>query len=266
MRVINKTNTLIIPLTAAIFISIFSPLKSNDLNSEGVSIIVATMRQEYMDMVFENYSKQDYPKKELIVVLNKNSMDINQWREKAQEFENVKVYQVDEDKNLGTCLNVGVEKAKYNFIAKMDDDDYYSSKHISKSMAFFDIVDTDVVGKTQHFLLFDDSNTLALRLLHGEYDYSTFVIGGTLVIKRNVLEKIRFNEEIPFYIDGDFCKQCRQNGFKIYSTDIYGFCQIRRKNVDNHTYKVNKEKILKSCRIVHEGSENMEDIEIFIGL
>ena len=74
----NKINVLMLLSVIAIFSFIFSQANTNQNDSNGVSIIIATMRQEYMDIVFKNYSKQTYPKKELIVILNDDSMDINQ--------------------------------------------------------------------------------------------------------------------------------------------------------------------------------------------
>jgi hypothetical protein len=68
---------------------------------EGVSIITCTNRPEFFDRLVVNYKSQRHPVKELIIVLNKDSMGLNLYRHKAGVLQNVSVYKMPEQVSLG---------------------------------------------------------------------------------------------------------------------------------------------------------------------
>ena len=156
----------------------------------GVSIIIATMRENCMENLFNNYKRQDFQNKEMIIVLNNDEMNLDKWLEEAKKHENVKVFKLDEKITLGECLNFGVSKSKYDFIAKFDDDDYYGPKYLSDSMKAFRLTDADVVGKATSFVYFKKFKILAVRCLGNEYKYVKHMDGATFIIKRSVLTKL----------------------------------------------------------------------------
>ena len=102
-----------------------------------VSLIACTIRTNMMNNIFENFSRQNWKEKELIIILNNDKMDIEKWKEKAADYENVTIYQLPQEKTLGNCLNFGIEKAKYDIVAKFDDDDYYSPYYLTEAMEIF---------------------------------------------------------------------------------------------------------------------------------
>ena len=229
---------------------------------KGVSIVAPTIRQEYMENIFANYNKQDYPKKELIIVLNKESMDIDLWKEKAKEYENVRVYKIDESNNLSQSLNFGIEKAKYDYIGRLDDDDYYSSVFMRRSMEFLKTVDADVVGKSKHFTLFREFELLGIGS-GSNFRFGVSLIGGTIVAKKGVCKKIKYNEALNCFSDLNFCRRCDEAGFKVYSADSKDFCLVRRES-SSHSHKVNTEKMLSTYYKVMKLSDNVEDYRFFI--
>src|SRR4051812_2535789 len=99
-----------------------------------------------IETVFRNFEQQNYQEKELIIILNKNSMNIDSWKKRAEQSTNVRVYQIHEDTTLGDCLNFGVTLSKYDCIAKFDDDDYYGPKYISSMMEDFETHEADIIG------------------------------------------------------------------------------------------------------------------------
>ncbi len=101
--------------------------------------------------------------KELIIILNKDDMDIEMWKERSKGNENVSIYQLPEEKTLGECLNFGIEKARYNIVAKFDDDDYYSPYYLTEAMQIFLTTDAQVVGKGKAFMYFEKEKLLTLQ-------------------------------------------------------------------------------------------------------
>jgi hypothetical protein len=84
-----------------------------------VSIICCTMRMDYMENVFENYENQDWEEKELIIILNRDDMDVNPWKERAKQSKSVTTYQLPEQLTLGACLNYGIKKSKYRLLRNL---------------------------------------------------------------------------------------------------------------------------------------------------
>jgi glycosyltransferase involved in cell wall biosynthesis len=206
-----------------------------------VSIITCTIREESIDNVFNNYLRQTWQEKELIIILNKDSMDIDQWIKKAKDYPNVQVYQLHEKATLGDCLNFGVLKANYDIIAKFDDDDYYGSDYIANSIVAFEDKNVSIIGKSSFFIYFN--NKKALILVAGtENSLTDKVAGATLMFRKEVFFYVRF-EKVNRAEDYFFLEQCKKEGFNVYSTDHYDFTAIRHDS-EKHTWKVSDEDLM----------------------
>ena len=133
-----------------------------------VSLIASTIRDKMMNNIFENFYRQKWEEKELIIILNNDDMDIEMGKKRSKVNENVTIYQLPEEKTLGECLNFGIEKARYNIVAKFDDDDYYSPYYLTEAMRIFLTTDAQVVGKGKAFMYFEKQKLLTLRKLGNE--------------------------------------------------------------------------------------------------
>ncbi len=219
-------------------------------NSPAVSIIVCTMRKDSLKNVFENFERQLYKNKEMVIVLNNNDISISTWEKKAKSYGNVSVYQIDEGITLGSSLNFGVSKAKYDIIAKFDDDDYYGPKYLSDSLKA--LKHADIIGKAASFVYFKKDKILAIRSPLNENNYVKHMDGPTLIINKHVFDKVIF-ADIPKGVDTQFSKDCISNGFKIYSTNRFHHVYIRSESSQNHTWKISNKDLLKQCKIVKKG-------------
>ncbi|MGG1518121.1 hypothetical protein ABE504_22070 [Paenibacillus oryzisoli] len=59
----------------------------------GVSIITCTNRPQFFNNIVRNFQRQQYPAKELIIILNQDSMPLAEYRRKVRDVPNVRVYQ-----------------------------------------------------------------------------------------------------------------------------------------------------------------------------
>jgi glycosyltransferase involved in cell wall biosynthesis len=100
----------------------------------GVSIVTCTNRPEFFLNILHNYHNQHYRPKELIIIINKDSVHLKTFQKIASVYPNVSVYQVPERLSLGQCLNCGIARAKHPLIAKFDDDDYYSPYYLREQV------------------------------------------------------------------------------------------------------------------------------------
>jgi glycosyltransferase involved in cell wall biosynthesis len=222
-----------------------------------VSVITCTIRDHCMDNIFQNYHNQTFEPKELIIVLNHDCMDIKKWKEKALEYKNVSVYQLPQDTNLGACINFAVEKAKFDLIANFDDDDYYSSSYLEKSVENLHKLNVDVIGKTSVYIYLKDRQILAVFNPNNENQFvneqksfgKQYLQGGTLVFKKKVHEIVKFADQIK-ELDRVFSMDCVKSGFKVYSGTKDDFVYIRCDDEGQHTWKVPIDIIINVSQII----------------
>ncbi|QCJ41552.1 glycosyltransferase family 2 protein [Bacillus sp. S3] len=206
-----------------------------------VSIITCTIREESIDNVFKNYQQQTWKDKELIIILNKDSMDIDRWHKKARDYPNVQVFQLHEKATLGDCLNFGVMNASSDYIAKFDDDDYYGPEYITSSMDAFKNKNVWIVGKSSYYIYF--KNKKALIYVSGTRNSITdTVAGATLLFRKEMFYHIRF-EKVNRAEDYFFIDQAKKAGFQIYSTNPRHFAVIRQ-DLEQHTWKISDEDLM----------------------
>lgn len=206
-----------------------------------VSVITCTIREDFIDNVFNNYQQQAWKNKELIIILNKDSMNISKWKKKAKNYRNVRVYQLHEKATLGDCLNFGVLKSNYDYIAKFDDDDYYGPNYLTGAMEAFKNKNVSIVGKSSYYIYFKNKN--ALVFVSGiENDITDTVAGASLVFRKEVCKTVPF-EKVNRAEDYFFIDQSKKAGFTVYSLDHYDFA-VMRHNTEDHTWKVSDDDLM----------------------
>lgn len=208
----------------------------------GVSIITCTNHPDFLNNILNNYNRQEYKRKELIIIINKDSIDLKQWRKKVSRYPNVTVYKVAERITLGQCLNCGISKSKYPLIAKFDSDDYYSPYYLREQVKALFRTGSHVVGKHSCFVYLDESKKLLVRSPLEMNKFVAFVQGGTILFRRSILKKVRF-PDLSLGEDVKFLRECASNGYTIYATTPYNYVYIRRANKKTHTWQVNDRKI-----------------------
>jgi glycosyltransferase involved in cell wall biosynthesis len=186
----------------------------------------------------------------MIIVLNRDDMDINKWRRKARKYKNVSVYRVPQKYNLGKCLNYGIRRARHRIIAKFDDDDYYGRYYLKESIKKMRKRKVSVIGKNASFIYFKAKKALMLFRGGGQNQYQQNIKGGTLLFKKSVWKKVKFNEKKVHGSDVAFLRGCRKRGYKIYSVSKYNYVCVRRKNVKSHTQKTSTKIYMARCKLI----------------
>ena len=212
-----------------------------------VSIITCTIREENIDNVFKNYQQQSWKDKELIIILNKDSMDIDKWIKESKKYPNVQIYQLHEAATLGDCLNFGIMKSNYDIIAKFDDDDYYGPDYIKSSINAFKNSDISIIGKSSIYIYFKNNKAL-IHVPGNENSITDTVAGATLMFRKEVLHYVQF-EKVNRAEDYFFIEQCKQKGFNVFSTDRYHFAVIRR-DAEKHTWKIADNELIEWGEII----------------
>lgn len=206
----------------------------------GVSIITPTNKPIYIDNILNNFINSRYLYKELIIILNNNNMNIDYYKIKTEWLKHISIFQLDERNTLGDCLNYGIAQARYDYITKMDDDDYYGPNYLIDLMNVFKYTDAEVVGKLSCFIYFEDNNTLYARQSEYTHQYVKSLNGSNLLVKKEVFNKVKFNS-LTLGEDTQFLVDCENIGIKIYAADRFNYVCIRNKDLQNHTWKAESE-------------------------
>ncbi|WP_221563886.1 glycosyltransferase [Alkalihalobacillus sp. TS-13] len=225
-----------------------------------ISVITCTNKEYTLPNILENYKRQSWKDKELIIILNKDSMSLLEWKRKVQDDPAIKVLQLSGDTTLGECLNRAVKEANYEYIAKFDDDDYYTEDYLIHSMETLVQSKARVIGKTTIYMYFEDDRILYSfnpYKFAGEADQDSenrynrkVLMGGTLLFEKSVIDSVPF-QACNTGEDAKLCEECIEQGIPIYSGTKDHYVYIRSA-VDVHTWKIKNQKLKRFCTPIIE--------------
>ncbi|SET61090.1 glycosyltransferase family 2 protein [Paenibacillus sp. NFR01] len=208
----------------------------NRADTPGVSIIVCTNRPRFFANIIANYRTQQTGRKELIIILNKDSMNLERYRMRVRAYPEITVYKVPERTSLGQCLNCGIAKARYPLIAKFDDDDYYSPYYLKEQLQALKRTGSDIVGKHACLVYLEASRRLIIRSPGEQHKPVVFLSGGTVLFRKAVTKQVLFPDR-SVGEDVNFLRRCRRKGYRAFATSPYNYVYLRRKNKNGHTWK-----------------------------
>lgn len=240
-----------------------------------VSVIACTIRDTMMENIFNNFNRQLWEEIELIIILNNDNMNRTMWEEKAGGYNHVSVYQLPQERTLGECLNFGIEKAKFDIVAKLDDDDYYSEYYLNEAIEIFNSTNAQLVGKGKSFMYFEKQKLLTIRKLGSENKAGKSSLkGGSLIFRKEIFPKVRFPSLNRAGTDSVFVKKCKRQNIRIHTSSRYNYVYIRKADSQYHTFKKSNKILRQNSKVIGKvqdyipiitkpfGINNVEDSEI----
>lgn len=205
-----------------------------------VSIILCTMRPNMIERIVENIKYQSYKNLELIAICQDYSYDdVLLLENKLHTFipnNNIKIYISGRYESLGGKTNQAIEEAKGEFIAKMDDDDFYFKNYISDMLLTFDFGRHDVAGKKERFIYFKYEDNTYLQYVGQKHRYTNFITGASIFAKKDIFNYVKFGE-INKGEDSIFLNQLNEKKIRIYASDPYNYCIFRSNDKKFHTWQ-----------------------------
>lgn len=204
-----------------------------------ISAVVPTNRTHELDNVFGNLGRQDHPAVELVLVLHGLDTDDADLRRRATEagVQDLQIVHADASLTLGACMNLGVDAAGGQFIAKMDDDNIYGARYLSDLLAAFSYTDAGIVGKWAHYVWLRSTGAVVLRYPDAEHRYERRIQGGSMLFAGDVARQVRFSD-IPRAVDSDILDRSMAEGIRVYSGDRYNYVSVRGDDRHSHTWTV----------------------------
>lgn len=191
---------------------------------KGVSVTAYADSISSFNNTLENFQRQKYKNKELIVLLDSNKLNFRDCRKRVRQFENVRVFRAKTRKPFGNNLNFAVKKSEFDYISIFDKDSFYSYEYVGDLMNVFKYADTGVVGKCSFYTYCNKSKLLKLIFPGMEYRYTDQLCGTAFIAQKDVFYRM-VTYGRPIIGSKDFFNKCSGNGIRLYSSDRFNFIQ-----------------------------------------
>jgi hypothetical protein len=216
-----------------------------------VSVVVPTCRPDLLDEVLRTHAGLAYANRELVVVAHGFPVVPQEVAARAAELgiDRVRVLTAPVSDRLGDVLNRGIAAAEGDFVAKMDDDDYYGPEYLSDQVAAFGYTRAEIVGKLARFWHFAGSGATILQWKDQEHRYVSRLAGGTLLMTRDLARAYPFGSKGAGE-DSDLLRRLHGDGVAIYGTDRFNYCLMRRADPGFHTWRQDEVDLLSNGGVV----------------
>lgn len=211
----------------------------------GVSVITVTNKPWCMKNLFRNFKHQTWQKRELIIILNHNTMKPKVYQDYARRMGiKATVYQLPASKRLGECLNYGIRKASYSYIAKCDDDDYYAPGYLAEGVRKAVRTGADLIGKNRFYIYMKESKELVLLKKKRQS-----IAGATLLFRKKLYPNVKFTRRRAGS-DMKFLADVKKRGGAVESTSHRHYAAIRNADQSKHTWTFDRKVLFKNMKAV----------------
>lgn len=214
-----------------------------------VSVVISTHnRQNYIKRAIESIFYQTYKNFEVIIVDDGSGDETPKiLSELLKKDSRIKI--IRNKKNLGfvKSLNLGVGQAKGKYLARLDDDDFWSDKaKLEKQIDFFE-KNLDYVLIGGGMVKINEENREIGRYLFPEKDEEirkTLLVDNlfahsSVVFRKDAWEKVGgYEEEVDFFADLDLWLKLGKVG-KFYNFQDYFICYLEDKE-NRADYKIRR--------------------------
>jgi nitrogen regulatory protein PII-like uncharacterized protein len=214
-----------------------------------VSVLVSTVRSDDLANLLKQLCTQTLAKFELMIGLH--SIELNTTHKKlikelSQRKVSVHLHSFTKEQNLGSILSALAEASTGDYIAKMDDDDYYGPEHLRDLVDAAIETGADVVGRAMNYVYLEPLQLTVRRFSpHGTQAvelWSDWVCGGTILAKRLSAQAAGWFGDGYTAVDRYLLSGVTNNGGKIWRT--FGAGYVYRRTFTFHTYATNYSKYL----------------------
>jgi len=235
-------------------------------SNDRFSVITPTMRPDRLDHALENYNKQTYKNKELVIVVNGDQGEYATVKNAISDYSDVKICYMPSDHYAATSLNYATKFCDGKFIFRFDDDDYYGAFYLEDIGLMLKAYDPDVIGKFASFVKIEGASEVYLRsTTYRERNLRAYtsenisnkygrISGATFGVKKRLLESVPFPDSSLASADSAFLEKLRIEApnTTILKTDCFNFTIGRQVNASNHTWKFNINKMRKRNPKAHK--------------
>lgn len=221
-----------------------------------VTLVTASKRPEKLESAYGYFDGQRYPNLEWVIVVNSLGREDQKLPKCVTDDARVTILFLPREKNIGACLNLGIERAKGKYWFKFDDDDIYGPHYVGDMLYEAIAVDADVFGKPTGYVYLEESDSLVIRnsAFRSEYRVGrneiAHICGATISGKADNAQIPAFSEELRASVDTNFIRRCGESGIRLYTSSISGFVAVREADKAGHTWRAGDSQIMQNSRKV----------------
>lgn len=217
-----------------------------------VSVVLSTVRPDDLTSILSQIKLQSLKSFELLIGLHAIQLNaqhktlVSQLNKRGIK---VRVEKYSQESTLGTILTDLARKSSGDFVAKMDDDDYYGPDHLRDLVDAIIDKEADVVGRAMNYVYLEPLELTVRRFgVQGTQAvelWSDWVCGGTILVSRAAGESAGWFGNGTTAVDRYLLSHVTENGGKIWRT--FGAGYIYKRGFTFHTYSTNYSKYLKNA-------------------
>ncbi|GAA1684112.1 hypothetical protein GCM10009830_34260 [Glycomyces endophyticus] len=199
-----------------------------------VSALLCTRRPDFLAFAIGQIERQHHADLEIVLVLHGFSADRPEVKQAvSRTTRSVTVVEAPQSSVFGEALNQGVAAAAGDYLAKFDDDDWYSPHHVGDLLAAARYSDAELVGSLAELVYLEPLRTTIHRFGLNERR-SQHVSGGTLLTSRATIRDLGGFRPLPSAIDVAFMRSLLAAQGRIYRMHGLGYVLSRR--AEGHTW------------------------------
>ena len=198
------------------------------VNLPTIDIIIPNYNKgEYLEECLNSVIYQTYKKWKIYLIDDNSNDNSSQILKKYEKFDNIKIFNLKENKGPSFCRNFGIKESKSEFLAFMDSDDMWPKDKLEKQVS--NMLKNNYNFTYTDFQFFFDDNLKKMKKsnLPLFFDYKKFLSHSSMstssiIINRKLLENINF--KMVNHEDYLFKCDLLKNGsmaFKINETFVY---------------------------------------------
>jgi len=211
------------------------------LSEPSVSVVVATNRPAMVERIIAIVAAQDHPNTELVLAFHGDGFGNTD--PTAPDGLEVTALRFPAETIFGDALSKASSVASGEWIAKMDDDDWYGSEHLTDLLLAASYSGADLVGKGAEFVYLEDTGLTIRRDLGNNEVASPTLSGGTLLVRAQMLREVNGWRGVRRGVDRALIDDVTGVGGQIWRTHPFGY--LLRRTGGEHTWKVNERYFLR---------------------
>lgn len=258
-NIIQKTRTALINNTSILKENITLKELKQSFNKKieaDISIIISTKRKAIIQEFINQINQQNYVN--IQIVLLTHGFELS-WREKMllkkSSLHEVNIIECSSNTSFGNCLNKGIENVKYEYVIKMDDDDYYYPNFIIDIYLGLKYSNSTLAGKHGFFFYLEAENVVGQRRVNKQYVNTSEIKGNTMLCRTETIKDFMFSD-LSKHVDSDFIQRIRDEKGTVFCIHPYDMCVYRADNKQKHTYQVDDSRFLRDAEILYYGTPN----------
>ncbi|MCA9116190.1 MAG: glycosyltransferase [Planctomycetaceae bacterium] len=220
------------------------------LRPRRISVLAVTRRPKMLQFWAQLLAAQDYPDFEVIAGFH-GSAFTRKDESLARNWlgDRLTILRATDDCVLGDVLNQVTAAASGELIVKWDDDDLYSSGHLSDLARIYEYSGATMVGKAAEYIYLAASN-MTIRFSMRSSELTGFrMSGNTLCLPREELLNLGGWQPVPRSVDTRLVMEIIRRGGQLYRGVGFGHLVLRSPHNDhNHTWIHPDREMMRYCR------------------